>query len=441
MKNFKVLIGFVFITTFSHAQNWVAATPFPGVAGDYRVVSCMETYNNELIVGGAFTSIGGIVANSIARWNGVQWNNIGVANLFSGISVKDIINFNDKLYFMADKLYVWDGSTVSAVTYNSGTQILNINGKGDLHVFNGYLYIVDGSKIIEYNGVSAIEIVIDFDVIGIARCIDDFNNNLYIGTDKGLFKYESNIWNDVTGIINTPPIIIDIETYNNELYVLGSFSAIGGISVNNFAKYNGNIWSMTSFPDNSYNNIVTNPLLGNNLSFNHLNVINNELYVAHYFVGSSSLLVPYSPLIKFNGTNWIQLALNYSSPEGGCCSHLYNNSLYCGGKFAWLSDSSTDDIYNNKIGGIAKLNNTSSIKDISNDKQNTFPNPTSSEVKITLTQNQVGKTFKVYDNIGREKMTGVFNSTQYTLHLESFEAGIYFLKIADEDAQIKIVKN
>lgn len=70
-----------------------------------------------------------------------------------------------------------------------------------------------------------------------------------------------------------------------------------------------------------------------------------------------------------------------------------------------------------------------------------YPNPTSSEVKITLTQNQVGKTFKVYDNIGREKMTGVFNSTQYTLHLESFEAGIYFLKIADEDAQIKIIKN
>jgi hypothetical protein len=70
-----------------------------------------------------------------------------------------------------------------------------------------------------------------------------------------------------------------------------------------------------------------------------------------------------------------------------------------------------------------------------------YPNPTSSEVKITLTQNQLGKTFKLHDNIGREKMTGVFNSTQYTLHLESFEPGIYLLKIADEDAQIKIIKN
>lgn len=442
MKNFKLIIGFAFITTFLHAQHWEAATPFPGVSGGYRVVTCMETYNNELIVGGSFTAIGGIVANSIARWNGVQWNNIGVANLLDEW-VKDMIIYNNKLYFTADKLYVWDGVALQAVTYSNGSQQLNINGYGDLHVFNGDLYIVVGSsKLIKYNGVTAIDIALNYSVTGTPRCLEDFNNNLYLGTDKGLFKYQNNTWIDVSGISNTPPNIIDIETYNNELYVLGSFTSIGGISVNNIAKYNGSIWGLTSFPDNSYNNIVTNPLLDNNFSFNHLNVINNELYLAHYFVGSSAqIMTAYSPLIKFNGTNWIQVALNYSSPEGGCCSHLYNNSLYCGGKFAWLSDSSTDDIYSNKIGGIAKLNNTSSIKDISHDKQNTFPNPTSSEVKITLTQNQLGKTFKLHDNIGREKMSGVFNSIEYILNLDSFEPGIYFLKITDEDGQIKIIKN
>ena len=69
------------------------------------------------------------------------------------------------------------------------------------------------------------------------------------------------------------------------------------------------------------------------------------------------------------------------------------------------------------------------------------PNPTSSEMKITITQDQLGKSFKLFDNIGREKMNGVFTSTEYTLNLESFETGIYFLKIAEEDTQIKIVKN
>ena len=83
----------------------------------------------------------------------------------------------------------------------------------------------------------------------------------------------------------------------------------------------------------------------------------------------------------------------------------------------------------------------SGVNDLNETEFAISPNPTSSEVKITLTQNQLGKTFKLYDNIGREKMTGVFNSTQYTLNLESFDSGIYFLKIADEDAQIKIIKN
>ena len=438
----KTTLLFLFINSYCHSQHWEAATPFPGTDNNGMVTS-MQTLNNELIVGGSYTSIGGIVAHSIARWNGVKWNNLGAPNLLNG-SVSDMIIYNNKLFFMADILYVWDGIGLQAVTYSNGNQQLNISGYGygDLHVFNGDLYIVGSSKLIKYNGVTANDIAINSPVNGSPRCLDDFNNNLYLGTDKGLFKYQNNTWIDVSGISNTPPNIIDIETYNNELYVLGSFSSIGGISVNNIAKYNGSSFSMTSFPDNSSQNIVTNPLLRNNLSVNHFNVINNELYLAHYFIGSTGLGQKFSPLIKFNGTNWIQLALNYPTTEGGLCSHMYNNSLFCGGYFRWFNDvNNIADMYNNKIGGIAKLNNTLSINDISIDKQNTYPNPTSSEVKITLTHDQLGKSFKLFDNIGREKMSGVFNSTEYTFNLESFEPGIYFLKIAEEDAQIKIVKN
>jgi ELWxxDGT repeat protein len=70
-----------------------------------------------------------------------------------------------------------------------------------------------------------------------------------------------------------------------------------------------------------------------------------------------------------------------------------------------------------------------------------YPNPTSSEVKITINPNQLGKSFTLFDNIGREKMRGVFNSTEYILNLESFEPGIYLLKTTEEETQFKIVKN
>ena len=443
MKKFIFIISLIVTqlsNSYCHSQYWEAATPFPGVSGGNRKVSCMDVYNNELIVGGDFTSIGGIVASGIARWNGLKWSNVGQANLFNS-NVKDIIQYNNKLYFTADKLYVWDGIILQAVTYLNGNQQLNIDGQGDLHVFNGDLYIVGSSKLIKYNGVTASDITINSPVKGSPKCLDDFNNNLYLGTDEGLFRYQNNTWTDITGITNTPPNIIDIEKYNNELYVLGYFGSIGGITAYNFAKYDGNNWSLTSFPDNSSLNMNTQP--GNityNCGTNHLRVMNNELYFAHYFVGAQAQIARFSPVVKFNGTNWVQIALN-PSVGGGGCSIIYNNHLYCGGQFGWLSDSNTDAVYNNKIGGIAKLNNTLGINDISIDKQNTYPNPTSSEVKITINQDQLGKSFKLFDHIGREKMSGVFNSTEYTLNLESFEAGIYFLKIADEDAQIKIVKN
>jgi hypothetical protein len=436
------LILFVLMNTNIYSQYWEAATPFSGVTGGKSVVSCMEIYNNELIVGGDYNTIGGIVANGIAKWNGVNWSNLGQLNLVNSI-VSDLITYNNKLYFMSDKLYVWDGNTVNAVTYNSSGQTLNINGNGDLHVFNGQLYIVASSKIVKYNGVSVTEIPLTTIVKGSPRCLDNLNNILYLGTDQGLFKYQNNIWVDVTGICTMPPVIIDIEPYNNELYVLGYFPSIGGLSINNFAKFNGNSWSLTSFPDNSSYNMNTNPYgaLQYNCGTNHLNVMNNELYLAQIFTGSQLQLQKYTPLIKFNGTNWLQLSLNSSVGSGGC-SIFYNNTLFCGGQFSWLSDSQTVDVYNHKIAGIAKLNTSlTAVNEISSKYQNIYPNPTSSEVKITINPNQLGKSFTLFDNIGREKMRGVFNSTEYILNLESFEPGIYLLKTTEEETQFKIVKN
>lgn len=83
----------------------------------------------------------------------------------------------------------------------------------------------------------------------------------------------------------------------------------------------------------------------------------------------------------------------------------------------------------------------SGVNDLNETEFSISPNPTSSEVKITINLNQLGKSFTLFDNVGREKMRGVFNSTEYILNLESFEPGIYLLKTSEEETQFKIVKN
>ena len=77
-------------------------------------------YNNTLVVGGDFTLAGGIVANHIAVWDGVNWSPLG-----SGLDsmVTALAEYDGKLvtggYFpnaggtLANRIAIWDGSSWS----------------------------------------------------------------------------------------------------------------------------------------------------------------------------------------------------------------------------------------------------------------------------------------------------------------------------------------
>src|SRR5262249_17139077 len=62
--------GSVFQALGSGTSGGVSATP--------GIVQALAVYNGELIAAGDFTSIGGIAANSIARWNGSVWQPLGL---------------------------------------------------------------------------------------------------------------------------------------------------------------------------------------------------------------------------------------------------------------------------------------------------------------------------------------------------------------------------
>lgn len=332
---------------------WVAATPFPCATGKFDTgsgvtltkITSMVTYNNELIVAGDFTAIGGIVAHSIAKWNGTNWSNIGVGN-FLNSKVKDMVVYNNKLYFTADKLYVWDGTLLIAFDYiEPNTSYNGIRGS-DLHIFNGNLYILGDSPstsyIFKYDGSNVTTIQ------GGGNCLGDLNNVLYCGGDGGLSKFENNVWTSVNGITTSSPKILNIVRYNNELYALGEFNSLGGLTVNNLAKYNGTNWINVSSP--LMTNIYTNSLSGYNLGLNHLKVINNELYLAHSFTTNSGTTSS-APVIKFNGSQWSSVATNYTLYGGTV--HSYNNNLYCGGAMGiWSNPGNPPAI----IGNFVKLN-------------------------------------------------------------------------------------
>jgi hypothetical protein len=423
----KLLISFICLSSFFlNAQIWVPATPFAGASGG--ISNCLNNnqtfinssciFENELYVGGNFTSIGGIVAHGIARWNGSVWNTVGLGNLIQNDCVKDIIVYNSNLYFTADKLYKWDGTSIQEFTYsNSSQNIVPVSGR-DLHVFNGELYISSGSStLLKYNGSSFTQVAINSSAVGQIRCVDDFNNTLYIGTTEGLFKNQNGNWIDCNGITTVTPEVYDIETYNNELYVLGYFSSIGGLTVNNLAKYNGSVWTNISLPQGNYP--VTYPLSGYTIGTNHLKTMNNELYIAHTFTSNQQTFFP-SPLTKFNGNQWIQIAENYNS--GGGCSIFYNNELYCGGRFF--------GVFSNVqvIEHLAKLQNTSSLSETNYSNFQLNPNPTENSVTIKSEQMK-NESFIICDQLGRSVITGKLDGISTEVNLSTLSKGIYTIKI------------
>jgi hypothetical protein len=435
------------------SQTWVPATPFSfatlgfnsGIGGGVPTgITCSLVYNNELFVGGNFTSIGGIVAHSIARWNDNNWSNVGAANFLQNVFVSDMIVYNNKLYFTADKLYQWDGVSLQEFLYfDPLTQTNQPIIGSDLDVHNNDLYIVTNSSnfsgLYRFNS-STFTRIDRVNSMGSILCAESYNNSLYVGAENGLYKYDNSSWVNCNGIVTTNPLVYDLETFNNELMVLGSFNSIGGIALKNIAKYNGVNWSPISLPNGYYPN--ANFALGWYFT-NHLNVIDDELYLAHTSVTMDIPVINPSPVMKYSGGQWNTISNNYTQGGRVNCVTNYNGNLYCGGDFDLFNDSPSFNNTPYQLGNFVKLDGLTVSQEelLSKNRLIIAPNPTSDKIFITLPQSINGAVFEIMDHFGKIVLKGILNTQENEIELETLSNGIYLIKIDGYEKIERIVKN
>ncbi len=173
----------------------------------------MEVYNDELYVGGSFSTAGYpsyITVNGIARWDGTQWYSVGngvngYVKSFVVDTVKNILYVGGS-YTMADdtipvdNIAKWDGIQWSDVGVNVNCDVYSLAMyRGDLYA--GGCFTLVGDKPIKY-----------------------------------IARWDGLKW-DSLGVGTGPGTVLALEVYKDELYVGGNFETAGGDTAYGIARW------------------------------------------------------------------------------------------------------------------------------------------------------------------------------------------------------------
>lgn len=263
-----------------------------------------SVWQGNLYVGGAFTNIGGVACNYLAKWDGSSYTCLG-----SGTNsyITSMIVWNDELYFSGDFTTVggsacsyfakWNGSSftcIPSLDYPAKT----------LAIWNGEL-ILGGDFIIPdcYSGNSCYRIAkyngVSFSPLETEPLLGSFGANDYVysivpyGDDliiAGDFSYMYGLpcesiasWNgdsiSCLGGGDDSGGVISLAVWQNDLYVSGWYSVIGGVTCSRFAKWNGSsyvcvgagaddpVQSMTTWNGDLYLGGTFTTLIGTSCSY------------------------------------------------------------------------------------------------------------------------------------------------------------------------------
>jgi trimeric autotransporter adhesin len=228
-----------------------------GVFGDVNAIAVNGT---DVYVGGSFASAGGVTARNAAKWNGTAWSGFG-APLGGGThEVEAVAIYNGEVWFggsfntadgsPANGLVRWDGNTLVGVGAIGQVYTMVVSG-GALYV-GGFINVsaeptVGG--VLKWDGVS-------WSGFGLltsstVRAIGINGADIYVGgtirrtgnSDQHIAKWNAGTWTNL-GFFSNFPVVHAFAFLGTDVYAGGTFQRTGGIGIGNgVLKYNGTAWS------------------------------------------------------------------------------------------------------------------------------------------------------------------------------------------------------
>lgn len=356
-------------------------------------VNALTVFQGKLIVGGAFSSVGGVSAEAVASWDNVLWSPIGeglnvvnalmvqgtalIAGTVTGVAESygsswwSVGTISEPVYSLAlydDKLVAggeftelgWGvpGNNVAILVdyawqpLDFGIQYTSWPSVNTLTVYDGKLvaggnFDVPGGvlayNIAAWSGLvwSALGSGITGDAIYGSPCVhvlSVYNGELIVGgalkaandaTVNGIASWNGSRWSNLGS--GTNGVTLALMEFNDTLYVGGVFDSAGGISALGLARWNGLSWSAMSEDPGLYARAF--------------GIYNDQLIVAGML-----------KIVAWNGSTWVTLQEGIGGGNLGTGSSInalaaYHDRLIAGGNFAWFDYGDVDAIATAKWNG------------------------------------------------------------------------------------------
>ena len=274
---------------------------FEDVTYNFGRIDTIAIFEQEVYVGGYFSSIGGVAVNSFAKWDGNQWSDLGGGVLNSSDepgAVNDLVVAGSELYVggnfvsiggvAANSVAKWNGSQWVAIDQGFSTGFAYKLLKADDTLYLGGYLILDGSSnpvyVARFNGTS-------WQAMG-----DGLNDEVYAlvmhngeliaggrfsmsGTTpiNRVARWDGQVWHPLGNGLGGNPNekVLDLESHG-QLFAAGSFTTTGSEASAGLATWNGSDWNTFT---TAVENPTSAPVIVNDIAFQ-----GNTLFITGTFL-------------------------------------------------------------------------------------------------------------------------------------------------------------
>ncbi len=289
-------------------------------------VGDIAEYQGKIIIGGYFKKSNATTLNSIAQWNGYQWQSMG-----KGIWWGDGGSIDSAGTIQFNGLTEYNGKL-----YASGA----MEGAGGSHI-NDLTHSV--LNITKWEGTDWFPLTSPPLPSGVAQscsALGVYNNNLYLGggfnhsydtsgvhVNQGIVKWNDTVFSPIGQLAGDfPPNnffdVMSFCNYQNKLIAGGFFTSINGSA---YGTYSG----IAAWDDTQWSSLG----VGFNNAVYSLAILDDTLYAAGLFTATRDNLTSLNHIAKWNGTNWLPVGVGLNDSVIKICADTIHHLLYAGGLF------------------------------------------------------------------------------------------------------------